>query len=237
MTVLRVIIPGDNRHGLLGLQHVGRRRVIEDHAVLWVAAQPRHVLGEHAIYVGAVLAEQSHRAKSARVHLVHQRLGILRQTCCENDQFVVLGHHFQKVLDSGPLLVEDLADLTLDVDRDDEVRVLDRVELGVHQSLVQIQHQSLHALGSLGLRPQHSVLVLFPAGIAAASIVAALGLRAVLGCLIVIHDGSLCHLALRHLRYHRFELLLEFCPKCQFRLTYLSILHPTWNGLRAVRVG
>lgn len=71
MPVLLVVVPTQNRKRLLWLQHVSRRRVVQDHGVLGVAANLAHVFGEDAVHVGAVLPEQAHGAESAGVHFIH----------------------------------------------------------------------------------------------------------------------------------------------------------------------
>lgn len=123
-----------------------------------------------------MLTEKPHRAISVCIHLVHQRLGVLRQTRREDDQFVVLRHHLQEVLDSGSLLDEDVADSALDVDWDDEVRILDGIELTVYQSFIQIQHQSLHAFAPFRRRSQHPDRLLLRPVIRIPHHVASLGL-------------------------------------------------------------
>lgn len=71
VTIFHVVVPRQNRNGLLGLKHVGRGRVVEDHAVLGCSAEFGHVFGKHTVDVSAVLSEQTHRTVSVRVHLIH----------------------------------------------------------------------------------------------------------------------------------------------------------------------
>ena len=79
-----------------------------------------------------MLSKEPHRTVFAFVHLIHQRIRVLGQTCSENDQFIVLGHYFQEVVDARSLLHEDVADGALDVNWNDVIRGLDLVELRVH---------------------------------------------------------------------------------------------------------
>ena len=71
LLVLHVVVPGDDWNGLLGLQHVGGRRVVEDYCIFWTSADLAHVLGEDTLHVGAVLTEQASCAEAVGVHLVH----------------------------------------------------------------------------------------------------------------------------------------------------------------------
>ena len=77
LTVLGVIVPGNNWHSLFWLQHVRRRGVIEDNSVLAAPANFGHVLGEDSIEVGAVLPVEPHGAQPVGVHLIHKGICIL----------------------------------------------------------------------------------------------------------------------------------------------------------------
>ena len=202
LTVLWIIIPRDNGHGLLWLEHVGRRRVVKNHAVFGSPAQLGHVLGEHTVDIGAVLSEQPHGTVSVCIHLVHQGLSVLGKTCSENDQFVVLSHDLEEVFNSWPLLYEDIADGAFDVDRDDKVRVLDLIELTVHQSFIQIQHQGLHTFTPFRRRSQHTVSLFLVPVVPIPHHVTALGLRTEFGRLVCMHLRNLSDLALRNLGHH-----------------------------------
>ena len=75
--VVRVIVPRQDGEALLGLEHVGSGGVVDDDGILAIAADLRHVFREYAVDEGAVLAEESRRCESLRVHHVHQRVRIL----------------------------------------------------------------------------------------------------------------------------------------------------------------
>lgn len=136
LLVLRVVVPRHDGNGLLGLKHVRRRRVVEDDCVLGGPANLAHVFGEDSLHVGAVLTKQAGGAVPVGVHLVHERIGVLRQTRGEDDHLEVLCHHPKEVVHARPLLHEDLARVAVDVDRNNEVWVLDLVELAVDQGLI-----------------------------------------------------------------------------------------------------
>ena len=198
---------------MLRLQHVGRRRVVEDDRVLGASANLAHVLREDALHVRAVLAEEAGRAEPVGVHLVHQGVGVLRQTRSEYDHLVIFGHHSQEIVDAWPLLNEDLADVAVDIDWNDEVRVLYLIELTVHQRLIEVEHERLHALAAIRRRTQKApARLLLPLVVACLGTwwnlyVAALCLRPVLWSVLLVHDGHRVDLSLRHLRHHCLQLL------------------------------
>ena len=140
LSVLGIVIPGDNRHSTLWLKHVRRGRVVKNYGVLHVPSNFRHVLREYSVDVGTMLSEKSHSTIPIRVHKVHERVGVLTQTCRKNDQFEMLGHSFQKVVDSRPLGHENVAHVPLYVHRDSIVWAFDLIELRVHQSFIEIKH-------------------------------------------------------------------------------------------------
>ena len=101
-----------------------------------------------------MLPEQPHGAVAIGIHLVHEWVGILGQACCEDDHFVVLRHDPEEIIDTRPLLNIYLAGISVNVDGNDIVWVLDLVELAVHESFVQVQDQRFHSSASFGLWTQ-----------------------------------------------------------------------------------
>jgi len=86
-----------------------------------------------------VLSVESHGAIIIRIHLVHQGVGILGETRCENHTFEVLGHCFQELVHTGPLRNVNVANVAIYVYWDYVVGVLYLIELGVDQSFVQVK--------------------------------------------------------------------------------------------------
>lgn len=208
LLVLHVIVPGDDWDRLLGLEHVGRWRVVEDDCILRISANLAHVFREHTLHVGAVLTEQASRAKAIGVHLVHEWVGVLRETRGEDDHLEVLCHYAEEIVDAGPLLHKDLARVAVDVHGNDKVRILDLVELTVHKCFVQVQHECLHSFVSLGRWTQQS-----PAGLFLSLVVASVGtrwyfdvatlrFRSVFWGVLLIHHWHWIYLSLRDLRHH-----------------------------------
>ena len=154
-----------------------------------------------------MLTEQTHRTVAVDVHQVHERVRILRETRREDDNLVVLRHYLQEVVDAGPFLNEDVAGCTLDLYRDDKVWVAYLVELTMNQSLIEVEHQGLPTFEFLRLRAQESVTHHFHF-LTVATGCTALRLRSVLRRVLRIDLWHGIDLALGHLGYHGFQLLL-----------------------------
>ena len=78
--VVWVVVPRDYWQATLRLQHVGGRRVVNDHGIFHVAPELGHVLHKHSVYERAVLSEEPFRRVSFRIHLIHQRISVLEQS-------------------------------------------------------------------------------------------------------------------------------------------------------------
>ena len=213
LLIFYIIVPGYDWDGLLRLQHVSRRRVVKNDGILGTSADFTHVFCEDALHVGAVLTEEAGCAEAIGIHLVHQGVSVLGQTRREYNDLVIVGHHSEEIVDAGPLLNEDLADVAFDVDRNDEVGVLDLIELTVHQCLIKIQYQRLHALASVRWWTQQA-----PARLLLPLVIASLGpcwnldvttlrFRPVLRRVLLGHHGHRINLSLRHLCHHSLQLL------------------------------
>ena len=210
LLVLHVIVPGDDGNCLLGLQHVGRGRVVEDHCIFCTSADLAHVLGEDTLHVSAVLTEETSCAEAVGVHLVHEWVGVLGETRCEDDHLVVLGHGPEEIVDAWPLLHKDLAGVAIDVDRNNKIRILNLIELTVHEGLIQIQHECFHSLAALGRWTQQP-----PTRLLLSFIIASVGpwwnfnvtslcFRPVFRSVLLSHHRHRIYLSLRNLRHHGF---------------------------------
>ena len=129
LSVLGVVIPRDDGHGALRLQHVSRGRIVEDNRILHVSPNLAHVLRKHPVDVGAVLSEESHCAIPIWVHQIHKRVRILTQTRRENDQLEVLAHGLQEVVNTWSFAHENVAHVPLNVHWNSVIRIFDLVEL------------------------------------------------------------------------------------------------------------
>ena len=158
LPIVRVIVPRYDRYGALRLEHVRRRGVIQDHRILHISSYLRHVFCIHPVEIRAMLSEKPHGADTLWIHQVHERICILAETCSEDNDFVILRHHFQKVVNSRPFRHEDVADRALDVHWDGVVRVLDLLELTMNQSLIQIKNKGFQSSRFFRWRPQHPKL-------------------------------------------------------------------------------
>lgn len=108
-----------------------------------------------------MLSEQTSRAESISVHLVHEWVGVLGQTRCEDDHLIVLGHDPQEIVDTWALLHKDLAGVAVDVDWYDKVWILYLIELTVYERLIQVQNKCFHSLAAFGWWSQQAPARLF----------------------------------------------------------------------------
>ena len=77
-SVIWIVVPRQNRKALLGLQHVGRRRVINYNCVSAIATKLGHIFDKNSVHKGAVLTEESSCAVTIWVHHIHQGVSILQ---------------------------------------------------------------------------------------------------------------------------------------------------------------
>ena len=97
LCVARFVVPTNGRHGILRLEKVGHRRVVYNDYILHRSTKSCQIFHIRIIKERAVLTEQKVRAHLLWVQMCHQRLGILGQTGCEDDQFVYLVHALEEL--------------------------------------------------------------------------------------------------------------------------------------------
>lgn len=105
-----------------------------------------------------MLAEKPLGCNAFGIQDVHEGDGILGQTGREDDHLVVPSHLGEKLIASGPYFDINVVDLSLDVYRQSDVWVVHFLELRVHQSLVNIEQQSLPSAQGFRLRLEESLL-------------------------------------------------------------------------------
>jgi hypothetical protein len=136
LAVLGVIIPWNDGHGALRLQHVGRGRIVQDDGVLHVSSNLTHILGKDSVDICAVLSEQTHGAIPIGIHQVHERICILAETCGEDHQLEVLTHGLQKVVNPWPFGYKDITNVSFDVHWNSVIRIFYLVELRMHEGFI-----------------------------------------------------------------------------------------------------
>jgi hypothetical protein len=136
---------GETGDGVVRLEHVRERRVIDDEDILHAPPEVREILDVVAVVLHARLTEQTRLDHSAAVENVQQRVGILAERRGEDDDLELLSDDSQEVIDARSFSHVDPVDDVLELDRDDEVGVRDRLEGGVDERLIEIQHEALLA--------------------------------------------------------------------------------------------
>ena len=87
-----------------------------------------------------MFSEEQVRAHLLRVQVAHQRLRILRQTRCEDNELVDFVHALEELGDERSHEHINCADLSIDLHREHDVCILHRFERRVHQCLIEIEH-------------------------------------------------------------------------------------------------
>jgi hypothetical protein len=96
-----------------------------------------------------VLSEESEVNEAPRVKDINQRVCILAQGSCVDYKLVAFGESLQKKLCAWSHKHKHLADLTLNLHRDNNIGLLwerRRLEARVHKSFIQVKRKSLLAL-------------------------------------------------------------------------------------------
>jgi len=75
-----------------------------------------------------MLTEEQVRAHLVGIQVLHQWLGILRETCCENYQLVDLVHILKELSDKGSNKNIDSADLTINFNGEHNVCIVHGLE-------------------------------------------------------------------------------------------------------------
>lgn len=123
--------PTANRHGVLGVENVGCRRVIDDYCVLEVAANLGQVLYIVPLVVVATLAEQPVVDDFVDVQLIEERVTILGHRRCEDHNLVELANSLHELVDAWPLDDIDIMVVALDFYRYREVGLVKDLERAV----------------------------------------------------------------------------------------------------------
>ena len=85
-----------------------------------------------------MFSEEAVATESLRVHLVHQRIGILRQAGCEDNHFVIFTHFLEEILSIWTLLHENIAHAIVNINRNHVVNILGLIELRVNKRLIEV---------------------------------------------------------------------------------------------------
>ena len=76
-SILRVIVPREDWHAALRLQHIWGWWVVDDYCIFHVASYLCHIFHKDTIDEGTMFTEETHPAVSLRIHHIHERVSIL----------------------------------------------------------------------------------------------------------------------------------------------------------------
>mmetsp|Transcript_19442 Transcript_19442/g.74564 ORF Transcript_19442/g.74564 Transcript_19442/m.74564 type:complete len:230 (-) Transcript_19442:722-1411(-) len=159
LVVRLVVEEGRARQGVLWVQEVGRRTVVHDDGPPLVPAQQRHVLDVVTLPQHAALSEEAvGDERPAGVEAVEQRVGVVVHAGGEHDHLKVARHHLHEVHQPRPGHHMHGMHGRSKAHGDNEVCACHGLEVGMHQRLVQVQHQAHFALvlGKRGRQQRHA---------------------------------------------------------------------------------
>ena len=122
---MRVAEPAADGDGVLGVEDVARRAVVNDDGLAQVAADHAEVFHVVALVVIAALAEQAVVHDVVDVELVEQRVAVLGHRGGEDDDFVELAHALEESVDARAFYYVDVVVLAFDLDGDGHVRLME----------------------------------------------------------------------------------------------------------------
>lgn len=140
VSVLHIVIPAYAGNRIFRLKHVSNWRVVHDDDVGHASAQACQIFYECVIEESAMLSEQLVGAETFGVELSNQGFCVLGQTGSKNNHFVVSAHALQETADARPHQNINLANLTFDFDRKNNISIFHWLELRVNESFIEIKH-------------------------------------------------------------------------------------------------
>ena len=102
-SILRIVDEGGTINGILGVEDVRARRVINDNGLSQVAIDETKILNVVAFVIHTRLAEETSTNHTVGIQEVQQRISILIEASSVDDNFVVFGHFRQEFVNTGSL--------------------------------------------------------------------------------------------------------------------------------------
>mmetsp|Transcript_22368 Transcript_22368/g.35192 ORF Transcript_22368/g.35192 Transcript_22368/m.35192 type:complete len:271 (+) Transcript_22368:880-1692(+) len=128
---------------ILGMKQITRRTIVDDDTLAQIPIQQGQVLDVVALVEDARFAEEAGAYDTLGVEEVEEDVGVLVERGGIDDDLVVFGHFKKKLVDAGAFCYIDKVDHVFDLHGNDKVGTGHRPKTGMHQRLIQIQHQTL----------------------------------------------------------------------------------------------
>ena len=159
--VVSITEPAADRDGVLWVEDVAGGGVVDDDGFAKISADLAEIFDVVALVVVAALTEQTVLHDAVDVQLIHERIAVLRNRGGENDHFVELANALEERIYSGSFDDVDIVVLAFDLDGYRDVCLVKNLlrrsawceavdldqqaylETAVHQSFVEIQHETL----------------------------------------------------------------------------------------------
>lgn len=125
LVVVSVAEPAANRHGMLRVEDVARRRIVDDDGLLEIAADLTEVLDIVALVIVAALAEQSMMHNVVYIQLIEERITVLGYGSRKHHHFVQFPNPLQELINTRSFYDIDVVILSLDLDGNREVGLVE----------------------------------------------------------------------------------------------------------------
>mmetsp|Transcript_19250 Transcript_19250/g.41889 ORF Transcript_19250/g.41889 Transcript_19250/m.41889 type:complete len:293 (-) Transcript_19250:44-922(-) len=129
--------------GILRMKQITRRTIINDDTLAQIPIQQGQVLDVVALVEDARFAEEAGAYDTVGIEEVEEYVGVLVEGGSIDDDLVVLGHFEEEVIDARAFRNVYKVDHIFDLNRNNKVGTRHRPKTGMHQRLIQIQHQTL----------------------------------------------------------------------------------------------
>ena len=124
---MRVAEPAADGHGVLWVEDVARRRVVDDDRLPQITSHLAEILDVVALMVVAAFSKQPVVNDVVNVELVQQRVAIFRDRCCEDHDLVQLANALQERIHTRPFDDINVVRLPFDLDWYREIGLMENL--------------------------------------------------------------------------------------------------------------
>mmetsp|Transcript_24022 Transcript_24022/g.43083 ORF Transcript_24022/g.43083 Transcript_24022/m.43083 type:complete len:226 (-) Transcript_24022:759-1436(-) len=128
---------------ILRMKQITRRTIINNDTLGQIAIEQTQILHVVPLVKDAGFAKEAGADDAVGIEEVEEDVGVLVEAGSVDDDFVVFGHFEEEFVDSGAFGHVDEVDYVFNLNRNHKIRTRHRPKTGMHQRLIQIQHQTL----------------------------------------------------------------------------------------------
>jgi len=124
LAIVLFLEPCGDRHGMVRLEHVGHRRVINDHTILRVTTESGQVLHVVAEMRHTAFTEKARIDNTINIELVKEGICVFRERCGEDDNLPLFTDSSEEFIDIRTLANIHAVNHILQIDIDFEIRIV-----------------------------------------------------------------------------------------------------------------